>query len=76
MRNLRDKLKEALRELKKQEIFSGFDARDILLNPGDRKGLTMNFDRLKHPFFLLGSSCSQIVLYVLSYSYVFNSRQQ
>ena len=47
VRNLRDKLKL---EKKKNQKYSPV-ARDVLCNPGDRKGLTMNFDRLKHPRF-------------------------
>ena len=50
MRNLRDKLKEALSELKKKEKYSP-GAKDVLFNPGGRKGLTMNLDRLKHLLF-------------------------
>ena len=54
MRNLRDKRKEALSKLKKKEKkrkkYSP-GARDVLFNPGGRKGLTMNLVRLKHlPF--------------------------
>ena len=45
VRNLRNKLK--LKNKNKNKKYSP-GARDVLCNPGDRKGLTMNFDRLKH----------------------------
>ena len=51
MRNLRDKLKEALSELKKKKKKYSPGAKDVLFNPGGRKGLTMNLDRLKHLLF-------------------------
>ena len=50
VRNLRDKLKFKKKKKKKNQKYSP-GARDVLCNPGDRKGLTMNFDRLKHPPF-------------------------
>ena len=52
MRNLRDKLKlkTTTTTTKKTKKYSP-GARDVLCNPEDRKGLTMNFDRLKHPRF-------------------------
>ena len=50
VRNLRDKLKLKTNNKNKNKKYSP-GARDVLRNPGDRKGLTMNFDRLKHPRF-------------------------